>query len=165
MKHEENSTQGDNEAVRKRYTGIDHDWQKDADGVVWNTHWSDVFRHDRFHDPLNVYGEGSKFRHLHERAIRRLVAITNRQEFHIRTADEGIKHAAKVGLSRVYGEAKPGNDWTVADFRARKRTARAAKIGLTVMTMDNWPRWRRTLWRARLAGCRTRRLRTHGRRG
>lgn len=163
MKHEENSPQGDREAVRKGCTGSDHDWQKSLDGTTHNTHWKDVFARDGFFDPLEEYGEGDHFDTLPDEVVERLLAHTGRKVFRIRTADAGIRHAAAVGLDRVYGEAKPGNDWTVADFRARKRTARQAGIGLTVMTMDNWPRWRRTLWRARVAGCRTRRIRMAGR--
>ena len=153
-KHEENSNRGDREAIAKKCAGNDHDWQKDADGVTQNTHWKDVFKRDKFVDPEGRYGVGDKFDSLPSEVVDRL-----------RTADEGIRYAARVGLRRVFGEAKPNNDWTVADFRARKATAKKAGIGLTVMTMDNWPHWRRTLWRARAAGCRTRRIRMHGRRG
>lgn len=158
-KHEENSPQGDREAVREGYTSTDHDWQKDADGVVQNTHWKDVFARDDFHDPRRIYGVGDKFDTLPSAAVARLIAIADAKVFRIRTAAQGIRHAASVGLNRVYGEAKPGNDWTVRDFREHKHVARTAGIGLTVMTMDNWPHWRRTLWRARLAGCRTQRIR------
>jgi hypothetical protein len=161
MKHEENSNRGDREAARRGFDGIDHDWQKDADGVVWNTHWQDVFRRDGFHDPERKVGRGDRFRRLHARAIRRLRAVTRGHTFRIRTADEGIRHAAKVGLKVVYGEAKPGNVWTIEDFAARKRVADAAGIRLVVMTMDNWPGWQRTLLAARAAGCVTRRIRMH----
>lgn len=164
-KHEENSPQGDREAVRKDCDGTDHDWQKDADGVTQNTHWKDVFARDGFHDPRGEYGPGDKFHTLPSAAVGRLTAVTDGQVFRIRTAAQGIRHAAKVGLRRVYGEAKAGNDWTVQDFRYHKRVARDAGIGLTIQTLDDWPHWRRTLWRARLAGCRTRRIRTAGRRG
>jgi hypothetical protein len=165
MKHEENSNRGDREAKRIGCVGIDHDWQKSANGTVYNTHWADVFTRDGFRDPAGVYGPGDKFHTLPDTAVRRLVATTNGKQYRIRTADDAIRHAAAIGLRIVYGEAKPGNDWTVADFRARRRTARQAGIRLVVMTMDSWPQWRRTLWRARLAGCRTRRLHMHGRRG
>lgn len=167
-KHEENSNRGDSEAIRKRKAGTDHDWQKakpkpGKPATVYNTHWKDVFKRDGFKDPKGQYGPGDKFDDLPDEVVDRLVAVTKGKEFHIRTADEGIRHAARVGLRRVYGEAKPGNDWTVADFRARKATAKKAGIGLTIRTMDNWPHWRRTLWRARVAGCRTQRLRMKGR--
>lgn len=170
MKHEENSNRGDREAVAKHCVGNDHDWQKakPAPGqraTTYNTHWKDVFARDRFIDPEGQYGKGDWFEDLPDEVVDRLRAYTKGREYHIRTADEGIIYAAKVGLKWVFGEAKPGNDWTVQDFRDRKATAKKARIRLVVQTMDNWPGWRKTLWRARLAGCRTRRLHMHGRRG
>lgn len=165
MKHEENSPQGDREAVRRGCWASDHDWLKSHDGIVENAHWPDPFKRDRFEDPDGILGVGDKMHEMYHAEIARLVAHTNGEEFHIRTADAGIRHAAKVGLKRVFGEAKPlppSQRWTVADFRARKRTAKAAGIGLTVMTMDSHKGWRGILWRARLAGCRTRRLHMPG---
>jgi hypothetical protein len=162
-KHEENSNRGDIEAITRHFYGSDHDWQKDANGVTQNTHWKDVFARDGFVDPEGQYGKGDKFHNLPSHVVGRLVAVTKGKRYHIRTADEGIIHAAKVGLKRVYGEAKPNNDWTIADFRTRKATARKAGIGLTIRTMDNWKGWYRTLWRARAAGLRTQRIRMHGR--
>lgn len=163
MKHEENSPQGDLEAKRKGYYGIDHDAQKGASGISYNTHWKDVFARDKFADPLHKVGAGTKFHQLDDNTIRRLVAHTGDETFHIRSTASGIRHAAKVGLHEVMLELKPGNNWTVSDCRHFKRIARRAGIRLTVMTMDNWAGWRRTLLNARLAGCRTRRLYMSGR--
>lgn len=159
MKHEENSPQGDREAVRTGHNGSDHDTQKSADGTSYNTHWKDVFRRDGFHDPLRMYGAGDRFDELPDVVVDRLVAYTERKMFRIRTTEAGIWHAAKVGLEVVHVELKPGNDWTVADCRRFKRAAKDAGIGLVIATMDSWRHWRRTLRRARLAGCRTRRIR------
>lgn len=161
MKHEENSNRGDKEAVRKRFNATDHDWQKNADGIVYNTHWKDVFRRDKFKDPKRQFGRGDKFHTLHKAVVERLIAVTNGKEYHIRTAAEGIRHAAQVGLDAVYGEAKPGNVWTVADFRYHKQVADKAGIRLVIETMDNWPGWKQTLANAEAAGCKTRRLRKH----
>lgn len=158
-KHEENSARGDLEAVRTRCNGSDHDAQKGKSGTSYNTHWKDVFLHDGFRDPQHLYGRGDLFHTLPDDVIERLVAVTDGHHFHIRTTVDGIRHAARVGLEVVYVELKPGNNWTVADCRLFKRTARSAKIGLVIETMDSWKHWRRTLLRARLAGCRTRRIR------
>ena len=158
MKHEENSPQGDREAKRKGYYGIDHDAQKGASGIAYNTHWKDVFGRDGFVDPLHKVGKGTKFDELSDDVIRRLVAHHGDQDFRIRSSAAGIRHAADVGLHEVFLELKPGNTWTVADCLHFKRIAKRAGIRLTVETMDNWPRWRRTLLNARLAGCRTRRI-------
>lgn len=162
LKHEENSARGDREAVRKGCNGTDHDAQKGASGTSYNTHWKDVFRRDGFHDPEGHYGPGDRFETLPDDVIGRLVAHTHGHAFGIRTTHAGIRHAAQVGLEVVYVELKPGNDWTVDDCRQFKRTAKASGIGLVIMTMDSWKHWRRTLYRARLAGCRTRRLHMGG---
>lgn len=159
LKHEENSARGDHEAVDTGCNGTDHDAQKDASGRSCNTHWKDVFLRDRFVDPLNQYGRGDKFDELPPEVVDRLVAHTDGHRFGIRTTAQGIRHAAAVGLEVVYLELKPGNDWTYRDCREFKRTAKAAGIGLVVETMDSWRHWRRTLYRARLAGCRTHRIR------
>lgn len=163
LKHEENSPQGDREAVRTGHNGTDHDAQKGASGTSYNTHWKDVFRRDGFHDPKGEFGPGDLFHTLPDAAIGRLRARTHGDSFRIRTTHAGIRHAAVVGLEVVYVELKPGNDWTVTDCRRFKRTAKAAGIGLVIETMDSWRHWRRTLYRARLAGCRTRRIRMAGR--
>lgn len=170
MKHEENSNRGDREAIAKRCYASDHDWQKGkpAPGkvaTIWNGHWKDPFSRDGFVDPLGEFGKGDHMDEMPDEAINRIYAVTKGKTYHMRTADEGIIHAAAVGLKRVFGEAKPGNDWTVQDFRDRKAVAKAHGIGLTIRTMDNWPHWRRTLWRARAAGCRTQRIRMGNRRG
>lgn len=159
LKHEENSPQGDREAVATGHAGTDHDQQKGASGTSYNTHWKDVFRRDGFVDPLGEYGPGDSFDTLPDHVILRLRAHTHGHTYRIRTTHAGIRHAATVGLDYVVVELKPGNDWTVEDCRRYKRTANAAGIGLIIATMDSWPHWRRTLWRARLAGCRTRRIR------
>lgn len=159
MKHEENSDRGDHEAVRTGCDSSDHDWQKDADGVTQNTHWERPCERDGFFDPLHKISHDAQMRHLSSDAVARLVAVTNGHEFHIRTAAQGIRHAAKVGLKAVRAEAKPGNVWTVQDFRYHKRVADRAGIALVIATMDNWPGWRQTLRNARAAGCDTRRLR------
>jgi hypothetical protein len=159
MKHEENSGRGDREAMETGCNGSDHDQQKSADGTSYNTHWKDVFRRDKFVDPEGEYGPGDHFDELPDEVVDRLYAVTNGHKYFIRTTEHGIRHAALVGLEYVVVELKPGNDWTIADCRRFKRAAKAARIGLIVATMDSWPRWRRTLRRARLAGCRTRRIR------
>lgn len=163
-KHEENSPQGDNEAVRKGFEGSDHDAQKGASGISYNTHWKNIWERDGFRDPLHQYGPGTPhgpvpFDELPDTVIRRVVAHTNGEEFHIRSTAAGIRHAAKAGLEYVVVEAKPGNTWTIADFRHFKRVAKRAGIRLIIATMDNWPRWRVTLRNAVLAGCRVRRFR------
>lgn len=160
-KHEENSNRGDREAVRLGCIGSDHDWCKSADGTVWNNHWPDLFTHDGFMDPKGEFGRGDHIQHIPDEALRRLRAYTNGHRFRLRTADEGLAHAAAVGLKIVYGEAKPRFKWTIADFRARRKTAKAHGIRLVVMTMDSHRGWRRILLKARLAGCRTRRLHMH----
>lgn len=170
MKHEENSNRGDLEAISKHCYASDHDWQKakPAPGkraTIWNGHWKDPFSRDGFIDPLGQFGKGDRMDEMPDEAIDRLYAVTKGKRYHMRTAAEGLRHAASVGLKRVFGEAKPGNDWTVQDFRDMKAVAKAHGIGLTIRTMDNWPHWRRTLWRARAAGCRTQRLRMGNRRG
>lgn len=159
MKHEENSPQGDHEAIRTGHDGSDHDAQKGASGISYNTHWKDIFRRDGFIDPKHEFGKGDLFHTLSDTAIRRMIAYTDGEIFHIRTTAAGIRHAAKVGLSYVVVELKPGNHWTVADCRHFKRVAKRAGIRLVIATMDNWPGWRVTLRNAVLAGCRVRRLR------
>lgn len=170
MKHEENSNRGDLEAIRKGCASSDHDWQKGKPAVgkpatIWNGHWKDPFSRDGFIDPLAQFGKGDQMDEMPDEAVARLYAVTKGKVYHMRTAADGIRHAAAVGLKRVFGEAKPGNDWTVADFRGLKAVAKSAGIGLTIGTMDNWPHWRRTLWRARAAGVRTQRIRSGNRRG
>lgn len=165
MKHEENSNRGDIEAVMKGCGSSDHDWQKSAQGTIYNGHWKDPFARDGFVDPHGQYGKGDHMDEMPDEAIDRLYAVSHGKTYHMRTADEGLRHAARVGLKRVWGEAKPGNDWTVQDFRDRKTAAKDAGIQLRVRTMDNWPHWRRTLWRARAAGLRTGRIRMGNRRG
>lgn len=163
-KHEENSPQGDWEAVHTGHDGSDHDAQKSKSGVSYNTHWKDIWHRDGFKDPEHEYGPGTPngpvhFDELPDAVIRRVVAHTGDETFHIRTTAAGIKHAAKVNLEYVMVEAKPGNVWTVQDFRYFRRVAKRAGIRLIIGTMDNWSGWRRTLRNAVLAGCRVRRLR------
>lgn len=165
LKHEENSPQGDLEARRKHFKGTDHDTQKGASGIAYNTHWKDIWHRDGFTDPMHQYGPDTPhgpvpFDQLSDNVIRRLVAHTDGETFRIRSTASGIRHAAKVGLEFIRLELKPGNTWTVADIRHFKRVAQRAGIRLVIATMDDWPGWRRTLLNARLAGCRTLRLRT-----
>jgi hypothetical protein len=163
-KHEENSNQGDREAYRKDYPGNDHDQQKGKSGKKYNTHWKDVFGRDGFVDPKHEYGPhtphpNAKFDDLPDEVILRLEAHHNGNVYRIRPTEQAIRYAAQVGLERLRIELKPGNDWTVQDCREIKAAAKQAGIRIVIATLDNWSGARRTLRRARLAGCRTQLLR------
>lgn len=159
-KHEENSDQGDLEAVRRGFDGSDHDQQKGKSGRSFNTHWKNVWYADNFRDPLGEYGPHTPhgplpFDELPDEVIRRLEAHTNGKVYKIRTTTAGIRHAARVGLDYVIVELKPGNTWTLADLRLFKRTARRAGIRLKIAVMRDTKNWRRVLWMARSLGIRT----------
>lgn len=154
-KHEENSNQGDLEAVRRGFEGSDHDQQKGRSGCSYNTHWKDVWFRDGFRDPLGEYGPHTPhgplpFDELPDQVIRRLEAHTDGHVYKIRTTVAGIKHAAKAGLEYVIVELKPGNSWTLDDMRLYKRTARRAGIRLKIGVMRDTKGWRGVLYRARL---------------
>jgi hypothetical protein len=156
MKHEENSRQGVAEALGKHYDSIDFDLNKDAQGIIQVTHWQRPLERDHFTDPEGKVAKNAEIRHMNSAVVARLRALTHGKIYKIEPASVLVPYANGKGLKGRL-ECKPGNKWTVDDFRTMRQQFSNHKN--VIATMDNWSGWQETLKHARAAGWDTRRLR------